>query len=129
MFLVVEETQRSLIDYETYSCLLAGGKLHLPETFQFLDRTRQARFLVGDIELHNLATLPAAGILHIDRNGDDAVGGNHRFIGGRFAIFESSVAQSMTEREKRCGLLFVGPAVANENIVIVEKTIFFSKMA
>lgn len=77
-----------------------GASFTFLETFQLFYRTRRG-FLITDIKLNNFLTFTSACILHIDceRNGIIC---SHSFLVGRgFSISESSVAQSMSEREQR----------------------------
>ena len=65
-------------------------------------------------------TFTSACILHIDceRNGIIC---SHCFLVGRgFSIGESSVAQSVSEREQRFDFLFIRPAITYENIFPID---------
>ena len=108
----------SIVSVTTFSS--PGANFTFWKPFKLFYRTRERGFLITDIKLNNLLTFTSACILHIDceRNGIIC---SHCFLVGRgFSIGESSVAQSVSEREQRFDFLFIRPAITYENIFPID---------
>ena len=83
------------------------------ETFQFLDRARDAGNHITDIELNYLVGITAARILYVDGGGNLPVI-HIDFMAAQLqiAILESGVAQSMSKGECWLDVFLIIPAVA-----------------
>lgn len=82
------------------------------ETFQFLDRTRDAGNHITDIELNYLVGITTARILYVDGGGDlPVIPIDFMAAQLQIAILESGVAQSMSKGECWLDVFLISPMV------------------
>ena len=119
VLLGIEVGESRAVNLELYDTALTRLQEYLLESLELAYGTLNCRCIVADVELNNLTTLDAAGILNLYRSYDLARLSHRALVERETAILESGVAQTVTEGECRLAVVEVSPTITYEDILDV----------